>query len=398
MAESIIMPSLGMFTAEGTLGAWLKPPGADVKAGEPVVEITTEKVTQEIVAPASGILHPMVEVGAVLPIQALIGYILAEGEAAPAVSAGAPPPTSPSPPRPPSRAESLPRGDALAREVRATPIARRLAAAAGLDLGLVAGSGPGGRIVESDIQAAIAQRDSAQAASALPQRAVRERIPLIGIRRIIAERLRNSLSTAAPVTLTREVDAEVFVTARAALSERLGARLTYDALFVKLFGLALRAHIGLNAVIEDDAILVLDEIHVGFAVAISQGLVVPVVRNADVRPLGEVAEIVRELAQRAEANALHPDEVSGGTATISNLGAYGVDAFSPIINPPQSVILGCGRLLRRPVVHAEQVTVRHVCTLSLTFDHRVTDGVPAARLLDEMARLMSDEVQLDGLV
>jgi len=227
-----------------------------------------------------------------------------------------------------------------------------------------------------------------------PQRVVRERIPLVGMRRTIADRLRSSVATTASVTLTREVDAEALALARASW----GHRFTYDALFVKLFALALRANIGLNAVIEDDAILILDEIHIGFAVGIPQGLVVPVVRNADARSLAEIAEVVRELGERAHANTLRPDDVTGGTATITNLGAYGVDAFSPILNPPQSVILGCGRVLRRPVVHAEQLSVRHVCTLSLTFDHRVTDGVPAARLLDQMAHFLSDEVLLNGLV
>jgi pyruvate dehydrogenase E2 component (dihydrolipoamide acetyltransferase) len=384
MADAIVMPSLGMFTAEGELTDWLRPAGARVEVGQPVVAVTTEKTTQEIVAPVSGFLHPVAEVGAMLPIQALIGYILAEGEAAPSA------PTAPAAPAGP--AAPLRVGPAMPTvEVRATPIARRLAAENGIDLTRLVGSGPGGRIVESDVQSAIAHGSS-------PQRAVRERIPLVGMRRTIADRLRSSQANAASVTLTRDVDAEALTLGRASLGQRLGVRLTYNALFVKLFGMALRAQIGLNAVIEDDVIVVLDEIHVGFAVAIPQGLVVPVVRDADARPLAEVAEVVRELGERAYANTLRPDDVTGGTATISNLGAHGVDAFSPILNPPQSVILGCGRVIRRPVVHAEQLAIRHVCTLSLTFDHRVADGVPAAGLLDQMARLMCDEVVLDGLV
>jgi pyruvate dehydrogenase E2 component (dihydrolipoamide acetyltransferase) len=401
MPEAIVMPSLGMFTAEGELTAWLKAAGETVQAGEPVVTVTTEKTTQEIAAPSDGILHPVAVVGAMLPIQGLIGYILAEGEVAPAAPVTTPPPLlqndrpaiqrGAAPPPAGAPRVAMPSG-----EVRASPIARRLATEHGIDLRRLIGSGPGGRIVEADVQAAVSQTQAAQARA--PQRVVRERIPLVGMRRTIADRLLRSVATTASVTLTRDVDAEALAAARMSLGRRLDARLTYDALFVKLFGLALRANIGLNAVVEDDAIVVLDEIHVGFAVAVAQGLVVPVVRNADARPLAKVAELVAELAERASANTLRAEDVTGGTATITNLGAYGVDAFSPILNPPQSVILGCGRVIRRPVVHADELTVRHVCTLSLTFDHRVTDGVPAARLLDHMAQLMVDEVQLDGLV
>ncbi|MDQ6671842.1 MAG: 2-oxo acid dehydrogenase subunit E2 [Chloroflexota bacterium] len=406
MADAIVMPSLGMFTAEGELTAWLKAAGDGVEAGEPIAAVTTEKTTQEIAAPSSGILHPVAAVGALLPIQGLIGYILAEGEVAPAGPVTTVPP-SPQNDRSAAQRETAPPvrlGSGVAMqsgEVRASPIARRLSAENGIDLRRLIGTGPGGRIVEADVQAAITQSQESQApaaSSTTPKRLVHDRIPLVGMRRTIAERLLRSITTTASVTLTREIDAEALAAARVSLGQRLGGRLTYDALFVKLFGMALRAHLALNAVIEDDAIVVLDEIHVGFAVAISQGLVVPVVRNADARPLAEVAELMAELSQRAANNTLHADDVAGGTATITNLGAHGVDAFSPILNPPQSVILGCGRVIRRPVVHADELTVRHVCTLSLTFDHRVTDGVPAARLLDQMARFMADRVQLDGLV
>lgn len=395
MAHSIVMPSLGMFTGEGTVTAWLRPRGARVEAGEPIVEVTTEKTTQEIVAPTDGVLHPIAEVGENLSVQGLIGYILADGELPPASSSSLPeaarsgpragPPASAEAPR-----EAMPR-PAASGEVRASPVARRLAAEHGIDVASLVGSGPGGRIVEADVQAEIAKR-SAAAASPPPgtpadrARRIRARIPLIGMRRTIAERLRSSLSVAAPVTLTRDVEAETLVAAR----QRLGSSVPYDALFIKIFAAALRERPELNAVVEDNAILVLDEINVGFAVAVPDGLVVPVVRNADARSLGEVAAEVRALADRARTNKLQPADVTGGTATITNLGAYGVDAFTPIINPPQSVILGIGRILARPVVRDGQLAAGQTCALSLTFDHRVADGVPAAQLLDVVARLLGD--------
>jgi pyruvate dehydrogenase E2 component (dihydrolipoamide acetyltransferase) len=281
--------------------------------------------------------------------------------------------------------------------VRASPIARRLAADNGIELATLVGSGPGGRIVEADVQAAIAARAAAPAAAPSVDRKVRERIPLIGMRRTIAERLRSSLSSTAPVTLTREVAAETFVVARERLNAKLGTPIPYDALFVKLLALALRERPQLNAVIEGDAIIVLDEINVGVAVAVPEGLIVPVVRDADRLPLAEIAAAVRELSERARANRLRIEDVSGGTATITNLGGYGVDAFTPIINPPQSAILGVGRIQDRPVARDGQLVVGKTCVLSLTFDHRVADGVPAARLLDDVVRMMNDASFFDGL-
>ena len=215
---------------------------------------------------------------------------------------------------------------------------------------------------------------------------IQRRIPLTGIRGAAARRLRESLATAVPLTLTREVRADALVAARGRLRERLGAA-PWDALFVKLFADALREHPALNAVVAGDEILVLDDVHVGFAVPVNDGLVVPVVHDADRRPLAEVAAAVRELGERARAGKSSPADLLGGTATVSNLGAHGVDAFTPILNPPQSAILGIGRIALRPTVEQGpaveegRLVAAPTCVLSLTFDHRVADGAPAAVLL-----------------
>jgi pyruvate dehydrogenase E2 component (dihydrolipoamide acetyltransferase) len=395
----IIMPSLGMFTAEGSLSAWLKPHGAQAAAGEPIVLVETEKTTQEIVAPADGIVHHVAEVGANLPVQALIGYILGEGEAPP-IESDAPASGSPvaSSAESDSRVETL--ADSSAAERRgerapASPIARRLAAEYGIDLSTVRGTGPGGRIVEADIRAmrtrAAASVGAEPSALTTAGLIVRQRIPLVGTRRTIAERLRSSLSTTASVTLSRETDATQLVSARSALSAEPGLSVPYDALFVRLFALALSQRRELNAVVEGDAILVLEDINVGFAVSVESGLVVPVVQAADRRPFLELVSGMRELSERAAANRLAPEDVRGGTATITNLGAHGVDVFTPVLNPPQSVILGIGRITKRAVVIDEHLEMRSTCTLSLTFDHRVVDGVPAAQLLGVVAGLMNDD-------
>ena len=379
-----------MYTEEGVLTAWLRPAGAGVEAGEPIVEITTEKATFEIPAPAAGILYPVLEVGTNLRVETLMGYILGEGEEAPAVTVEKSTPALVS--RGVSPASSAPQESRPSTgPVRASPAARRLAAQHGVDLTQVVGSGPGGRIVEADVLAKVSQGDTAGISGFSAGRRVRQRVPLAGIRRAVAERLKRSLDTAASTTLTREAEAGVLVTARQRLAEKMGAALPYDALFIKLLAAALREHPELNAILESDSIVVFDEVHVGFAVAVSGGLVVPVVHDADSAPLAEVVRAVQELRDRALAGRLRPADVEGGTATITNLGGYGVDAFTPILNAPQSVILGIGRIAQRPVVRDAALAVGQTCALSLTFDHRVADGAPAAQLLDAVVRRMNDE-------
>jgi pyruvate/2-oxoglutarate dehydrogenase complex dihydrolipoamide acyltransferase (E2) component len=359
-----------------------------------VAEIETEKATVELEAPEGGILHPVAEVGTLLPLQALVGYILADGEAPPK------PPLNGQPAVPDGPPETALEAPAVAAPggVRASPIARRLAAEHGIDLTGVKGTGPGGRIVEADVMAARADVVLAAPLSplAVPWK-VRERVPLKGMRRSIADRLRHSLATAASITIMREVRADALKEARGRLKHRLGIAIPWDALFVKLLAGALREHVVFNSTVEQDAIVVVDEVHVGFAVALPGGLVVPVVHDADTRPLGEVALSVQELRGRALAGRLRPADVAGGTASISNLGAYGVDAFTPILNPPQSAILGIGRIAERAVAEDGRIVLSATCVLSLTFDHRVADGAPAAQLLEWVARRMSDPHYLENL-
>src|SRR6185312_14825005 len=345
MAQRIVMPSFGMYTAEGNLGRWLVPAGSTVQAGDLIVEVVTEKATYEVESPGGGILHPVAVEGENLTVEGLIGWLLAEGEA--------PPGSEPVP----------------TERLKASPIARRLAAEKGIDLAALTGTGPGGRIVEADVLgvASSAPRESAWK--------VRERIPLTGTRKTIGERLRRTVDTAVSLTLIREVRVDPLAAVRKNLA------ISWDAVFVKIFAESLRERPELNAVIEGGEILMLDEVHVGFAVSLPDGLVVPVVRNADSRPLAEIAQDIIELADRAKAGSLRPQDVLGGTATVTNLGAFGVDAFTPVLNPPQSAILGVGRIAQRPVVEDGRIAVGWTCVLSLTFDHRVTDGAPAADLL-----------------
>ncbi len=378
------MPSMGMYTAEGVLTAWLRTAGSRVSVGDPVAEITTEKATFEIPAPEEGTLHPVAAVGTTLRVEVLMGYILRDGEPVPAATTDSATPDSRTPPQVPSNIEQ----DGV-RPLRASPVAKRMAAQHGIDLKQVNGSGPGGRIVEADIQSLITKRQSLPRKSADEQPS--ERLPMTGLRSSLAQRLRHTLSTAASTTLTREAPADILVAARRMLTEKLSRPPSYDALFIKLFAAALRERPELNALIEGDTILRLANINLGFAVATPNGLVVPVVQSADSTSFRDIAKTVDNLAERVLAGRLHPGDLDGGTATISNLGNYGIDAFTPILNGSQSVILGIGQIAKRPVVLNNELAVGHSCVLSLTFDHRVADGAPAALLLDAVVRRMNDE-------
>lgn len=375
MAQAIVMPSLGMYSEEGIFTGWLRAPGEHVDAGETVAEITTEKTTFEVISPASGILHPIATPGAALQVEALMGYILENGEGVPtdSRSAGIAVPAN-------SVTVSEPAPAAQPARIIASPAARRLAAQNNIDLAQLTGSGPDARIVEVDVRKALHSG---------PQ--ILERVPMAGPRQAIAKHLRSTLNTAVSTTLTCEAEADVLVSVRRRMAVETGFLLSYPALFIGILARALRYRRELNAAIENDCIVVFGQVHVGFALALPDGLAVPVVRNADRLSLVEIDRAVRDLSARALTGHLTPADVEGGTATITNLGHYGIDGFTPVLNGPQSAILGIGRIAERPVVRDGALAIGRTCVLSLTFDHRVADGVPAARLLAEVVRQMNDE-------
>lgn len=394
MPIEILMPQLGMGMIEGVIVSWLVKDGAIVKRGEPIIQFETDKATNTIESPADGVVQRVATEKMTVPIHGVVGYVLAEGELPVKVTAGAGPATGVTlSPGDPSTLPASP----LAGGVRPSPIARRLAAEHGIDLATLVGSGPGGRIVEADVQAVIKR---AQASPPPAERKIMRRIPLIGRRKVIAERMMASLASAAQLTITREVDASELVQARQSLlgrADELGVRVSYDALLAKAIATALTDQPALNAVVESDAIVVLAEVHVAVAIADERGLIVPVVRDAQSRSLIEVAQTIDDFAVRAARGRLLPDELFGGTVTITNLGMYGVDVFTPILNPPQSVILGIGQISPRPIVAADKLTIRPALHLSLTWDHRVADGVAAALLLGRIAELIGDSDYLGGL-
>lgn len=383
MATTIAMPSLGMVMTEGTLARWLKPHGEQVQQGEAVAEITTDKLNFEIEAPVAGVLFQVAKEGDVVEVERPLAYLLAPGEAPP--ETGAPPASIPQAPAAPTFAP-VPPPAPVSGEVRATPVARRLAAQHGIDVAAVRGTGPGGRIVEQDVLRAVAEQEQAGQRAAAPAAAaeplVAQRLPLQGARGVIARRMTESLRESAQLTLTIEADAS----ALAALPTTPGA---VDAALLHAAALALREFPIFNSTVRDGNILVFEEINIGVAVALGDTLLVPVVRRADAKTATEISRELRELMRRERNNQLTPDDLAGGTFTVSNLGGQHVDIFTPIINPPQSAILGVGRIMERPAAVAGRVEARPTVWLSLTFDHRVADGAPAARFLNRIAGLIA---------
>lgn len=400
---------------EGIVVAWFKREGAEVTEGEPLLEVQFAKVSSEVTAPVSGrldrILAPR---DAVIRAGQVLALILQPGEEAPAA---APPVASPVEPAAPMTTAFVPASPAARRlakergvdlsqvqgsgvegriseedvlrylaaqaphEVRASPIARRLAQERGIDLTTVRGSGPEGRILEQDVRAVITAE------------APRFRVePLTPMRKMVARRMVQSLQAAAQLTLVAEVD----VTDLVALRERLKGQieLSYTDLIVRAAALALAEHPRFNAHLVGDELRLFDEIAIGVAVAVEGGLVVPVVRDVGARNVISVAAEIKALVERARQGKLSEQDMTGSTFTVTNLGAYGIDAFTPILNPPEVAILGVGRIGEKAVRREGQLAWRSIVTLSLTFDHRAVDGAPAAAFLASIGRHLEEPAAL----
>lgn len=371
MPIEVVMPKFGLTMQEGTIQRWFKAEGEPIEAGQPLFEVETEKVLYDVEAPASGVVAKLLyPLEATVPCARIVVVIAVAGEdpadVATRYSCAAPTAT---PAVADAVAAPLPT-PARPGTVVATPAARKLAKDAGIDLATLAGSGPGGRIRREDVEAAIAVRTPGGS-------------PLHGMRKTIAERMFKSLQSTAQLTITTEADVTALVQRRAELAVQFAV--TYTDLLVAAVAAALRAHPRLRVTVEGDTIRPHEAIHVGIAVALDEGLIVPVIRDADRKTVQEIAAASRALVEKARAGTLGIDDVSGGIFTITNLGMYGIDAFTPIINLPQVAILGVGRIVEKPAVHDGQIAIRSLMTLSLTFDHRIVDGAPAAAFLHDVA-------------
>ncbi len=413
------MPQLGLTMEEGQIVRWMVAIGDSVHRGQPLAEIQTDKIIAELESPGEGVIRQiLVKEGDSCAVAGLVAVITAPGEDySPAPTQKVPLPAGAAASTPATRVaeespvaagrhRASPNARRLAREqgvdldgvapgsgeggrivgsdlkcvpelppAKATPLARRMAAATGVALDRVPGSGKGGRITRDDIER------TQPASGPLPL----EVIPLTGVRGVIAARMAESAHSAAAVTLTTEADATELARFRERLSTRdeegRETHVPFDAVLAKLISAALREHPNLNALLKGDEIHVMSDVNIAVAVDTLRGLLSPVVKGADTKSILQIADELAAMVGRARSGKSQPEDLEGGTFTLTNLGMHEIDAFTPIINPPQCAVLGVGRILPRPVVTGDSLVVRKTVWLSLTFDHRMVDGAPAARFL-----------------
>lgn len=434
MAEVIRMPRMSDTMEEGNIVAWLKEEGEEVESGETLAEVETDKATMELDSYSDGVLlHIAVKEGAV-PINGVIAVIGEEGEdwkAALEAAEGegssngtaevteekvaSPEPVAATP----AAESSAPAADD--RRVKASPLAKSMAKEAGIDLGQVNGSGDNGRIVKKDIEAAIEQRSSAPAAAPAPAPAAPaqpatapaavegpkvtpfafnaggpnfEDTPVSQMRKTIARRLGESKFSAPHFYLTVEIDMAKAMQLRKQLNEVAPTKISFNDLVIKAVAAALRLHPAVNSSWLGDTIRTNHDVNIGVAVAVDEGLLVPVVRYADIKTLSQINAEVRELAGKAKNRKLGLDEMQGNTFTISNLGMFGIEEFTAIINPPDSCILAVGTIVEKPVVKDGEIQIGHKMKVTMSCDHRVVDGATGAQFLQTLQGILEDPIRL----
>jgi len=395
MAIEVTMPKFGLTMHEGTIQRFFKAVGESVSAGDPLYEVETEKVLYEVESPASGVLAvALFEEGATVECGVAVAVIAQPGDdpasvrakyaSAPAAASNGEVKTA----KPPTPAVSEAKSTSSERRA-VSPVARKLAAELGVNLDRVTGSGPGGRITREDIERAAKspQPSTAAAPAKVPASGARQAVPMRGMRKTIADRMHQSLRDSAQLTITSEAD----VTPATELRERLKREFdfTYTDLLIQAAARALLKHPRMNARLQGNEIVTSSEVNVGLAVSLDDGLIVPVIRDVTSQSLRDIAALTKQAGEKARAGKLKLEDISGGTFTITNLGTYGVDAFTPILNSGETGILGVGRIVEKPAIYRGEMTRRAMMTLSLTFDHRVIDGAPAALFLQTVIDLFN---------
>jgi len=409
------MPKLSDTMAEGTLVKWLKKPGDKIEIGDILAEVETDKATMEMEAFDDGVLSEIiVQEGGVVKVGEVIavlgGGTPSSAPAKPAANSPAPQAAAKSPaPASPQPRAATPAGGAT---VKASPLAKKLAAERGVDLSLVSGTGPGGRIVAADVPekgaAPAAPAPSSATRAAAPNPALKidvpvgagdKRIPLSGMRRTIAERLLASKTQIPHFYLSVEIDAAPLVQLRKdinAAAEASGTpKVTVNDFVLLATARAAAMHPKINASFAGDAVVEYASVNLSVAISVDDGLITPVLRDAQRLTLREISASVKDLASRARSKKLKPEEYAGGTVTVSNLGAYGVESFFAIINPPQAAILAVGAIVKKPVVNAQdQIVVGQRMTLALSGDHRVVDGAAGAEFLTTLRKSLESPATL----
>jgi pyruvate dehydrogenase E2 component (dihydrolipoamide acetyltransferase) len=418
MATKVHMEALSPTMEEGRLVKWTKHEGDPVKSGETLAEVETDKAVMELVARADGqLLKVVVPEGTTVPVGNVVAWIGKPGEkvdgdgatpapAKPAPASAAPAPKPAAAPAPAAAPRPAPPPPAAvpadATRVKASPLARRIAQDAGVDLKLVQGSGPGGRVIKRDVEGAPAATGAAQVVPRTAYRAPRtgvpfEDVPLTQIRKTIAKRLAASIGPIPHFFLTTEIDMERAAEAREALNKQLGeagGKISFNDIIIKAVALALVQHRACNAWFQEDHIRYWNEVHIGMAVAIEDGLITPVIRNADMKSLREIGAEARELAARARTRRLKPEEYTGATFSVSNLGMFDIDHFTAVINPPEAGIIAIGSIAAQAVAEDDRVVVRRRMRATMSCDHRVIDGATGAAYLKTLKQMLENPLAM----
>ena len=413
MAYEILMPQLGLTMEEGTVSSWLKHEGDAVKAGEAILEITTDKLTNEVTSEHDGVLLKIVaQEGEDIPVKGLLGYIGEAGEQVGGAAAPAAVPVEAVAPATASAAVIAPAAvSAGGARIRISPFARKLAANMGVDYSALTGSGPSGRIVAKDIYAAAEARKSAPAAApaapaAAPAAPAAKKsglelmegdtiAKLSGMRKVVAERMLQSHTEIPPVTQNTKVDVTALMKFRKSLIETAGKKFSVNDLILKATAKVLRAHPEVLVSYDNGQVIQRAHVNLGMAVALDAGLIVPVIRDADKMGLDELAAKAKDLATRAKENKLTTDEYKGSTFSVSNLGMFGIETFTPIVNQPDAGILGVCAIQDELVMDDEGNISKHqVMRLSFTYDHRLIDGAVAAKFIMDLRDLLQSPMNI----
>jgi len=393
MAVKVVMPQFDETMQSGKIVAWMKKEGENVDKGEPIVQIETQKLTVEIEAPENGILAKILaKEGDDIPVLQAIAIIAVPGETMEANSLIGEVELTHAERKieksQEARTDILEEIGRVNARVPISPLARKLAREHGIDLAKINGSGPGGRISRDDVMREFEQSKT----RAAPELHYSKVMQISKIRKTIAERMSYSAKNAPQVTVTVETDASEIVRLRerilSDIEAETGIRLSYTDLLVKAAAVALRQEPMFNSRLDGDVIRLIEQINIGVAVEVPEGLIVPVVRDADKKTLAQIARSTKQLIDGARDGKLSSSELTGGTFTITNLGPYGVDVFTPLINPPETAILGVGKIADKPMASDGKIEIRPMMYLSLSFDHRVIDGALAARFLQRIKQIL----------
>jgi len=392
--HEVIVPRLDPAMKTGKIVEWLRKEGDQVRKGEALLVVEGEKTTFEVEAPGEGVLRRILsQPGDNVQVPAVVAFVGRLDEPLPTAQVAL---TVPAPPPSIKEVEEAPRIlERRVEGVRASPLARKLAEEYAIDLTTIKGTGPDGRILKEDILRAVEVRRTAEvtAPSVRPTEfltglRIAKSVPLSGIRRTVAERLSYSFRTTVPVIITMDVDMENLMSLRGSMKTEIKTDLSLTAFIIKAVAKALEAHRILNSTLEGDEIKIFEAINIALAINTPEGLVAPVVHSASKKTVQEISSAINQLTEKATQKKLDLQDLLGSTFTISNLGPYGVGTFAPVINPPQSAIIGIGTTTKRLAVIDGNVAVRHMATLSLVFDHRVVDGVPAAAFLQDVKKFL----------